>query len=173
MAGVQVYAVDNSPSIVSEYAIRLSSGSVAGATQLNAAANSCTSLGIVATEELVVLGAWIKTDVVAAATCNLTLVQSGTFEQLGSGQGGSYDAAARPADGTAVTSAMRVTQTIDLNAGVTANILKALTIHPASSGGTLNNNVIPPGGELYAHIAQASSSSFVGTLIVRVTTKGR
>lgn len=180
MAGISVSSVKNFPSVNEHLTFRVASTATTGYTTLASGANGYTDLGVCFPEELVIVGAWFTPDAVPASTAGLALAVAGGYSNPTGVPANTYAAVTAPTG--ALADANRASQTATLTAadGWTAGQLKGIPLHyspgttNSSTGSNLNNNVVPPGGRIYAYTGvDASGLTYRGTLVLRVETNRR
>lgn len=178
MAGIPVSAISNSPSQAYEVRVRIANTTTANYTALASGANGTTRLGLVFPEETIVEHVGFLPDVKAGSTATFSLGVAGSWNQANGPDGGTFGSATLPSG--AMADANRMTEAVDLSgSGFTAGTYKPLQIHKSSGTNTstaskLNNNVVPPGGQIYAHTSEdVAAITFSGVLVFRVRTKAR
>ncbi len=178
MPGIPVSSISNTPSIAAEERYRIANTTTAGYLALASGANGTTRLGLVVSEETTIEDVAFMPDAKPGSTVTFSVGVAGGYTQGAGPDTGVYAAATLPTG--AMADANRATEAVDLSgSGFTNSTLKRLQIHKSTGQNTstnsrLNNNVIPPGGQVYVHTSEdVSAVTFSGTLIIRTRTKSR
>lgn len=178
MPGIPVSSISNTPSITAEERYRIANTTTAGYLALASGANGTTALGLVVAEETTIEDVLFMPDAKPGSTVTFSVGVAGGYTQGAGPDTGTYASASLPTG--LMADANRATEAIDLNgSSFTNGTLRRIPIHKSSgqnsnTNSRLNNNVIPPGGQVYVHTSEnVAAITFTGTLIIRTRTKSR